>query len=56
MQIKLGKVSLEVPALALVIGAVIADNMYANHCRKKSYEKAVDAIVQSHSDENEEEA
>lgn len=56
MQIKLGKFSAEIPALLLVIGAVIADNMYVNHCKKKSYEKALDALVQSQNDNEEEES
>ena len=56
MQIKLGKFSAEVPAVLLVIGAIIADNMYVNHCKVKSYEKAVNALVQSQNEEDEEES
>lgn len=35
MKIKMGKVEADVPALLALFGLLVADNLYANHCKKK---------------------
>lgn len=47
MQIKLGKFLTDVPAWVVALGVLALDNMYANHCNKKSNENAVKAAVDS---------
>lgn len=34
MKIKIGKFEADVPLFGVVVAAIIADNMYANHCKK----------------------
>ena len=46
MQIKLGKFSTDIPAWVVALTVIAADSMYANHCRKKSYENALKAVTQ----------
>ena len=38
MLIKVGNNEVKIPNRALFVGALVADNMYANHCKKKACE------------------
>jgi hypothetical protein len=39
MRIKMGKVEADIPALLALFGLLVADNLYANHCKKKALER-----------------
>lgn len=44
MNIKIGKFEAEVSGMLLFVGALIADNVYANHCKKKAVGKYLDVM------------
>lgn len=44
MKIKVGKFEANVSGALLFVGAIIADNMYSNHCKKKSLNKYFDVM------------
>lgn len=46
MNIKLGKFEANVSGIMLFVVATIADNMYANHCRKKAINKYMESVVE----------
>ena len=54
MKIKLGKFEADIPMTGVIIVALIVDNMYANHCDKKSYGKLVNETFKDHSKKEEE--
>ena len=35
MRIKIGKVEADIPVVLALFGLLVADNLYANHCKKK---------------------
>lgn len=45
MTIKTNKVAIEIPSILVVLGLLVASNMYANHCRKKMYKDQVNAVT-----------
>lgn len=55
MNIKVGKFEANVPAWAFVLAALLADNMYANHCKNKSFKRAVEACMYREDDSDDEE-
>lgn len=46
MNIKIGKFEAEVSGMLLFIGALIADNVYANHCKKKAVDNYMESVVE----------
>ena len=55
MNIKIGKFEANVPAWAFLLAALVADNMYANHCNNKRVQMYIDAEdVENNSEEDEE--
>lgn len=54
MNIKIGKWETEVSGLLVLAGLLIADGMYANHCRVKQYTKKIDALTKIHNNSQEE--
>lgn len=44
MKIKVGKFEANVSGGLLLLGAIIADNMYSNHCKKKSLKEYFDVM------------
>lgn len=55
MHIKIGKVEANVNGLLVLVGLLVADGMYANHCRVKHYNKKLDAIAKINSKNSQEE-
>ena len=45
MKIKVGKFEANVSGGLLLVGALIADNLYANHCKKKAFKTYCDSVV-----------
>lgn len=43
MRIKMGNSEVNVSGLLLLAGAIILDNVYANHCKKKTVAKLIKA-------------
>ena len=41
MRIKMGKVEANFPAFLALFGLLVADNLYANHCKKKTLDKLI---------------
>ena len=54
MNIKIGKFEANFPAWAFVLAALLADNMYANHCNSKKYQACIDANRNEDNSEDEE--
>lgn len=41
MRIKMGKVEADIPTALALFGLLVADNLYANHCKKKTVSKLI---------------
>ena len=41
MRIKMGKVEADIPMLLALFGLLVADNLYANHCKKKTVNRLI---------------
>ena len=54
MLIKIKDNAINISGLLVLAGILIADNMYANHCKKKSYEKLLSSMVNEPKEEKEE--
>ena len=46
MRLKLGKAEIGASGLVLLLCLVIADNMYANHCKRKTVKQYMKAVVE----------
>lgn len=55
MNIKIGKVEANVNGLLVLVGLLVADGMYANHCRVKQYTKKLDAATKIYGEDSKEE-
>lgn len=55
MRIKIGKVEANVNGLLVLVGLLVADGMYANHCRVKQYGKKLDAVKKIYNKDSKEE-
>ena len=51
MKLKVGSVEVAIPGWALLISLLVADNMYANHCKKKAGEKLLETLGEEGTDE-----
>ena len=56
MNIKIGKFEANVPAWAFLLAALVADNMYANHCNNKRAQMYIDAVENNSEEEEDEES
>lgn len=54
MNIKVGKFEANVPAWAFLLAALVADNMYANHCNTKRAQLRLEAMGNDSEEEDEE--
>ena len=54
MNIKVGKFEANVPAWAFLLAALVADNMYANHCNTKRAQPRLEAMENDSEEEDEE--
>ena len=41
MRIKIGKVEADIPVLLALFGLLVVDNLYANHCKKKTVNRLI---------------
>lgn len=41
MRIKLGKVEANIPVFLAIFGLLVVDNLYANHCKKKTVDRLI---------------
>ena len=55
MNIKIGKFEANFPAWAFVLAALLADNMYANHCNNKRFQACIDVGRNEDDSEDEDE-
>lgn len=42
MKLKVGKVEADVPVLLALFGLLVVDNLYANHCKKKTVDRLIE--------------
>lgn len=56
MNIKIGKFEANAPAWAFVLAALLADNMYANHCNSKRAQLRLEAMENDSEEEEDEES
>lgn len=47
MRLKLGKYEADFPAWIMLLTLLVADNVYANHCKKGAYKKYLDSKVKA---------
>lgn len=47
MRLKLGKYEADFPAWVMLLTLLVADNVYANHCKKGAYKKYLDSKVKA---------
>lgn len=45
MRFKTNEITIEIPAVLVLVGVLAASNMYANHCKKKSYKTMVEGVT-----------
>lgn len=55
MYIKIGKAEFKFPGWAFIAGLLVADNMYANHCKKKAVVEMCDAAKDEPEEDEEDE-
>lgn len=56
MNIKVGKFEANAPAWAFLLAALVADNMYANHCNTKRAQLRLEAMENDSEEEEDEES
>ena len=56
MNIKVGKFEANAPAWAFLLAALVADNMYANHCNTKRAQLRLEAMGNDPEEEEDEES
>ena len=56
MNIKVGKFEANVPAWAFLLAALVADNMYANHCKTKRAQLRLEVMGNDSEEEEDEES
>lgn len=53
MLIKIKDHSIDIPNWLVFVGLIVADNVYVNHCKKKSYEKFIYVVKNQENNEEE---
>ena len=46
MRLKLGKAEIGASGWILLLGLLVVDNMYANHCKRKSVKQYIEKVVE----------
>ena len=47
MKLHMKNFAVEVPSWLVLVGLLVADSMWTNHCRKKSFKDYVEAVKES---------